>query len=133
MKKIYALLLAFGFALQSCVNNTDESPTEVIMPENVSYANEVQPIFNQSCGGSACHVGGSASGADLSSYSATMSSQGIQYANLVVAGDADASGLVDKIEPSPQSGSRMPLGAPALSNEEILIIRTWVDEGARDN
>lgn len=133
MRKAFPTILLFGLLIQTCVNNSDETPTDPVMPENVSYANEVQPIFNQSCGGSACHVGGIASGADLSTYSATMSSDGIQYGSLVVAGDADASALVDKIEPSPQFGSRMPLGGTPLGNEQILIIRTWIDEGAQNN
>ena len=62
-----------------------------------------------------------------------MSSVGNNYGdNVVVAGNADASGLVDKIEPNPQHGSRMPTNG-SLTNSEIQTIRTWINEGALNN
>ena len=62
-----------------------------------------------------------------------MNSVGNNYgSNLVVAGNADESGLVDKIEPNPDHGSRMPIGG-TLTNSEIQTIRTWINEGAKNN
>ena len=51
--------------------------------------------------------------------------------NVVVPGDPDASGLVDKIEPNPDHGSRMPQGGE-LSDAEIALIRQWISEGASE-
>ena len=48
-------------------------------------------------------------------------------------GDPDNSYLVQKIEGTASAGGRMPLGQPALSNEQIQAIRDWILDGAQDN
>ncbi len=94
----------------------------------VDYSTEIQPIFNSNCTG--CH--GGTSGLNLRSYSELMNSNGNQYGtNLVISGNPDASGLVDKIEPNPQFGNRMPSGGQ-LAQSEINLIRTWIAEGANE-
>lgn len=94
----------------------------------VDYQTEIQPIFNSNC--TSCH--GGLNGVTLSSYSAVMSSSGTNYGQIVVAGDADGSPLVQKILPSPPMGARMPQGGPYLSDEQINLIATWIDEGANE-
>ncbi|MFV1883809.1 MAG: c-type cytochrome [Balneola sp.] len=136
MKRSYhCVLFSLIIAGLACTTNTEdlvpdpddgggENP-----PVEVSYASSVQPIFNGSCTG--CH--GNSGNVNLSSYSALMNSVGANYGNtLVVSGDANASGLVDKIEPNPAHGSRMPIGG-ALSPTQIQTIRTWINQGAKNN
>lgn len=136
MKKLNLLSLLFLIiAGLACSENTENL---VVAPdddndnepsEEVSYANDVQPIFNNSCTG--CH--GTSGNVNLSSFSALMSSVGTNYGNNVVVPDnADASGLVDKIEPNPDHGARMPIGGTLTSNE-IQTIRAWINEGAKNN
>lgn len=116
MKKQILCLLAIVLGIQYSVN------------AQVDYESDIQPIFNASC--TSCH--GSNGGVNLTSYEQLMSSTGTNYGNdLVVAGDPDASGLVDKIEPNPQFGSRMPQGG-SLTDEQITLIRTWISEGANE-
>lgn len=92
----------------------------------------VGQIFQTSC--TPCHISQTTNGVRLNSYSNVMNSVGTQYAmNVVIAGDADGSPLVDKIEPSPQFGVRMPEGGPYLSNERIAQIRQWIADGAENN
>ena len=94
----------------------------------------MQQIFEASCGGGSCHIETSTNGVRLNSYSNVINSQGAQYGELVVQpGDADGSPLVDKIEPNPQFGTRMPQTGDFLSDERIDQIRTWINEGAQDN
>lgn len=103
-------------------------------PTVVSYSTQVQPIFAASCGGSGCHVGGSASGVNLASWSATMASNGSQYGGpSVVAGGAASSPLIDKLGVSPRFGSRMPLGRAALSSSQVQTITSWINDGAPNN
>ena len=100
--------------------------TSTALFAQVDYATQIQPIFNANC--TSCH--GSSGGVNLSSFEALMGSTGNFYgSSLVVAGDPDASGLVDKIEPNPQNGSRMPQGG-SLQQSEIDLIRQWITEGA---
>ncbi|MAL16946.1 MAG: hypothetical protein CL670_07815 [Balneola sp.] len=94
----------------------------------VDYDDDIQPIFNSRC--TSCH--GGQSGVTLTSYNATMESIGTQYDKLIVIpGQPDASPLVDKIEPNPEFGVRMPQGG-ALSADQISLIRQWISEGANE-
>lgn len=132
-----AVLLFIMIIGLSCTNNTENLvsvPDEAEEPndeqsEQVSFSSDVQPIFSGSC--TSCH--GNSGNVNLSSYSALMNSVGSNYGNtVVVPGDADASGLVDKIEPNPAHGTRMPIGG-TLSSTQIQTIRAWINEGAQNN
>lgn len=116
--------------VSSCSDET--APTGPV--EDVSYNSAIQPIFNDTCGGAGCHVGASQSGVNLSSYNQVMNSVGQQYGREIVEpGQPDESPLVDKIEPDPEFGDRMPFGRSPLSDRQIEEIRTWIEEGALDN
>lgn len=103
-------------------------------PAEPTFTN-VQEIFNNSCGGSNCHLNSARSGVQLNNYENVMNSEGVQYGELVVQpNDADGSPLVDKIESdNPQEGERMPQGGPYLSNDEIDLIKEWINNGAENN
>ncbi len=102
-------------------------------PAEPTFSNVLE-IFNNNCGDSNCHIGGRTNGVQLDSYENVTDSEGNQYGELVVqANDAEGSPLVDKIEPSPDQGERMPVGGPYLSDDEISLIRDWIDEGAQNN
>lgn len=106
-------------------DNTGEIPTEP-----VSFSADIQPIFNASC--TNCH--GNNGGVNLTSYQSLMSSTGNFYGNnVVVPGNAEASGLIDKLEPNPQNGNRMPPPNGAISGDNINKIRAWINEGALNN
>jgi mono/diheme cytochrome c family protein len=126
MKKFFLPILIFS--LTGCLNNVEDVAGEVQI--EVSFSNDVQPIFiAKGCIG--CHSSG---GFNMSSYESLINSNGIQYGNnIIVVGDADASGLVDKIEPNPQEGRRMPNDGNFLSGNEIQTIRAWINEGALNN
>jgi len=100
----------------------------------IRFSTDVLPVFAASCGGSGCHIGASASGVNLASWSATMASQGVQYSGpTVIAGNSSASPLVDKLASSPRFGSRMPLGRAPLSSASIQAIADWIDAVAPNN
>lgn len=118
-------------------------------PPTLSYAGNIQPIYNRSCATStACHIGPtSGGGLQLQqgvSHGATVNQPSTQQPReiLVLPGDPDASYLVRKIENAPGiSGLQMPQGCPGapapgavcLSADEISAIRTWIMECAPDN
>jgi hypothetical protein len=96
-----------------------------------TFAN-VGQIFQTSC--TPCHISQTTNGVRLNTYSNVMNSVGTQYGtNVVNPGDANGSPLVDKLEPSPQFGVRMPEGGPYLSSERIAQIRQWIADGAENN
>ena len=88
----------------------------------VDYQTEIQPIFDNNCGG--CHLGNSSSGGlSLTSYENLMSS------GTVVPGDHQSSNLYDRIvRPESAQGDMPPAGS--LLQNEIDLIAAWIDEGA---
>ena len=102
-------------------------------PPEPTFAN-VQEIFNNSCGGSGCHINRTESGVRLDGYDNVMNSVGQQYGTEIVqANEPDNSPLVDKIEPDPQFGDRMPQGRSPLTDDQIQLIRDWINQGAQNN
>ena len=92
----------------------------------------VSQIFQSHC--APCHTSQATNGVQLNTYNNVMGSEGAQYGNnVVIPENADDSPLVDKIEPNPQHGVRMPQGGPYLSNDRIDQIKEWINDGAEDN
>lgn len=112
----------------------EEAPT----PATTLTELQVQ-IFTPTCATSGCHSGGSpAQGMNLSAgqtFANTVNVPSAQNGNLdrIEPNDADNSYLVQKVEGTAAGGGRMPLGQPALSNDQIQAIRSWIEEGAQDN
>jgi len=130
---IITILLFLSTACKSdkIVNVPSEEPPPT---EPVSYSNQIQPIFNNSCGGGPCHISGVTSGVNLSNYQNTTNSIGSAYGTLIVfPGDAENSPIIDKLEDNPEFGRQMPLTGGKLTNEEVSLIRTWINQGALDN
>lgn len=128
-------LLITSLTLNSCISNIEDVTSgNPIDPNEISYSEDIQPIFNSTCGGSGCHIDRSTSGVNLTSYNTVMNSVGSQYgSNIVLPGEPNESPIVDKIEPNPENGNRMPSGGPYLTADEINKIKAWIEGGAEDN
>lgn len=100
----------------------------------VSYSADVAPLLEKYC--QACHMPGQlgyqASGFDLQGYDSLM--KGTKYGPVVLPGDPLTSALVMLIEGRADQSIKMPhAGAPQMSQQEIEIIRRWVEQGAKNN
>ena len=96
-----------------------------------------QSVFNTNCALSGCHAGPNAQqGLNLSEGSSRASLVNVQSTERpdllrVKPGSASESYLVMKIEgASGIVGERMPLGRSPLSQEQISLVREWIDSGA---
>lgn len=104
----------------------------------VSFAANIQPIFNSRCAVAGCHAAPSPkAGMDLSaglSYANTVNvtSTGYAPAVRVVPGDTGASVLFNKITNTGVYGGGMPPGGPITASQTALI-QTWILEGAKNN
>lgn len=100
----------------------------------VNFSTQIQPIFSGQC--VSCHSGSSApQGLRLDSANSfanivNVPSKEVPSLKRVKPGDPDNSYLVQKVEGTAAVGSRMPLGRPALSADNIALIRRWISEGA---
>jgi uncharacterized membrane protein len=100
----------------------------------VSYQKDVVPVLDKHC--KACHVPGQpgyvVSGFELGSYETLM--KGTQFGPVVLPGDPLTSVLVMLIEGRVDPSLKMPHGgASTPTQDEILTIRRWVEQGAKNN
>jgi hypothetical protein len=107
---------------------------------SISYANNIQPIYDISCAVAGCHLGAApAFGLNLAagvSYDATVEVKSLERPKLLLVepGNPDDSYLVQKIEGAQGiAGGMMPANMPPLSLDEMTAIRQWVVECAPDN
>ena len=100
--------------------------------ENISFATDVQPIFDQNC--TSCHP--NSGNLDLtagSSYNQLVNINASGYSGKrVVPGEPENSILYKKIDGSGAYGSNMPIGSN-LSAEQVNTIKQWITEGAQNN
>ena len=114
-----------------------------IEPGEVSFSQQVQPILTDRCAFSGCHASTSPavsqSLAEGLAYASTVSvpSQELPSMHRVEPGDPDQSYLVHKIQGTHLdvggSGLRMPRGQEPLSDDQVRLIRAWIEQGARNN
>jgi hypothetical protein len=92
----------------------------------IDYTREVHGVLAAKC--LVCHSQEKRSGGlSLATYEDVLN--GGRSGAAVKPGNSGGSLLVERITGS--GGARMPLGGPALSAEEIGILTTWIDQGAR--
>lgn len=140
---VRALLMVGLGPLTGCLSapgNSDAcpAPEPTSIASTVRYSTDVRPLLSQKgCLSAGCHGGFiQSSSFDLRSYGSTfIPGQEASVFGIcpVVPGDPDSSYIIEKLGASPRSGRTMPLQGTALSNEEIDLIRTWIQEGAQDN
>jgi hypothetical protein len=133
MKKWFfkrGFLIALIFGAASCKNTVSgpNGQTTIVFPSsNVSYIKYIQPLFNIDCNYSGCHDSGTkAGGLDLTDYNSAMSVPGV-----IVPGNSKSSILVQRI--TGQLPIMPPPPLPTLTPNQIQGIKTWIDEGAKDN
>jgi hypothetical protein len=113
-----------------CKNVDTDPETEV------SFTDEVLPMLQMRCG---CHdPKGGGSAIDTTSFAIGSRREVLRGGakssdKIVVANDACGSILVQKCSDAPPFGSRMPIGGPYYTSEELSVVRDWIIEGAHDN
>lgn len=100
----------------------------------VSFSQDIKPVLDQHC--LECHqVDGSgtlASGFDMSSYDGLM--KGTTFGPMVIAGDPEGSNLLVLVEGRADPSISMPHGQrDPVSKQDIQAIRSWIEQGAKNN
>ena len=101
--------------------------------KQISFKADVQPIIKQYC--LECHGSGGqgtlASGLDMTTYESLM--KGTRYGSIVKPGDSLSSVLNMLVEGRANPAIKMPHGKETLPKEKVAALRTWVDQGAKNN
>lgn len=94
---------------------------------NISFNQDIRPILNKSCTG--CHGGVSKQAKVSFIYREEALGRGHSGRLTIVPGNPDASELIARVEAT-DPNVRMPYKAPALKQEEIQLLRDWIEQGA---
>jgi len=101
--------------------------------QKTSFAEDVMPIFRGRC--VSCHAPGGEgyekSGLDLTTYQGVM--KGTKNGPMVIPGDAQSSNLMWLLDWRASPELRMPHGSKKLSTCDRDAIRSWINEGAKNN
>jgi hypothetical protein len=127
MKKIIQYLMVLTVSLMATSCYYDEMPPEAVtpIPDNLSYANDVQPLWNESCIG--CHKPG-ATAPDLTaanSYSALTTNN-----KYVIPGSAATSKLHKSLV---GDGAAIMPTSGQWSDSKIALVDKWINDGALNN
>ncbi len=103
------------------------------LADTASFKTEVLPILNKYC--AECHVPGGdgyeKTGLDTSSYEGVM--KGTKHGPIVIPGDSFSSNLSVVVEGRAVPELKMPHSRKGLSRWERLMIRRWINRGAKNN
>jgi mono/diheme cytochrome c family protein len=110
--------------------NAKESMPQLKLPtgkETISFSKDIAPVLTANCNG--CHFEARRNEGDLNLNSFASLLKGGRSGTMIEPGKASESLLVKKLRG--MAGQRMPAGGrPALSEETIASIETWINEGA---
>jgi len=118
----FTVLLLLSIALFSCKSEKIEPVTQ--LPENISFQNDLIPLFNQSCNTTGCHNTGGIP-PDLSAGNAYTSITG---SNMIDLNNPENSKLYIRMI---DTQSPMPLtGVMPYESRQVL---SWIIDGAQNN
>jgi len=126
VRKISFIVLSLGaLALAGC---SDESETR-----QISYKQDVMPILAARC--LECHVPGAkgekASGFMMNTYESLM--KGTKHGPVIVPGNSLVSVFNQVVEGRVDKSIAMPHGGAQIPAEEVMVLKAWVDQGAKNN
>ncbi|MGD2138482.1 MAG: hypothetical protein PVF08_09510 [Gammaproteobacteria bacterium] len=112
---------------------SETDPADHALVQEVTYQDDVAPILHAHC--AECHVAGQqgakATGFLVDSYASVMN--GSLFGPVIDPGSARTSSLYILLTGGEHLTVNMPHGKDPISDEEIEIIRVWIDSGAVDN
>src|SRR3972149_2944758 len=132
--RIYALSFTTLLIISGCSDMGTEAPTTSSQPPppsptpEVSYLQQVRPIL-QRHGCISCH--GGSGGLFVETQAQIL--QGGLHGPAVKPGKADSSLIIQKLSTVLPFGDRMPQGGPYLPDSTIQVIRSWINQGAKNN
>lgn len=131
------LLVAGLAALVAGCSETPVGPSEIPGPNDpIVYSKHIAPIFASSCATAGCHAGSSPrNGLSLETWDKVM--EGSDFGAVVVPYMGRKSHVLQHINTdtllAPVATPRMPFNGTPLSRAQVLLIKRWIDEGAKND
>src|SRR5438093_3448787 len=99
-------------------------------PAKVSYYRDIRPILQANCQG--CHQPAKSKGGYVMTEFKRLLAGGDNEGAAIVPGNTEKSAILKMI--TPQDGEvRMPKGKTPLMENEVALIRSWIQQGAQDD
>jgi len=140
VRRVIAASVIFTLCMAGCNDNLllftpDHVNDPAAIPE-IHFTQHVEPIFAGNCLAAGCHNPvDAAANLRLDNWSHIF--EGAKSGAVVVSGNAFMSHLLQVVNSdtllSPVAYPQMPLGQTALSSAEILLLKRWIDEGAKND
>lgn len=134
----FSFVILIGLALFGGCGEDPAGPPPVVIPadgEAILYSKHIQPIFENSCAGADCHIGGEGGGLALDNWDRL--TEGSDFGAVVLPFSAAHSHMFQHINTDSTLGPirtpRMPLSRDPLPIEQIGTIMRWIDEGAKND
>ena len=135
MTKLSTIALAAVFGLAFAASAQDAAPAATLPPAStktgVTFDTDIKPIFTASC--MPCHDGTKKprGGVALDTLEGVL--KGGTDGKIVTVGDSTKSSLVNAVAHIGDPDSFMPKGKTAkkLTDDQIGLIRAWIDQGAK--
>jgi hypothetical protein len=131
-----ALAATFSFAVAASAQNAAPAAATATLPPvstktGVTFATDIKPIFDAAC--VKCHDGTKKPRAGLALDTLAGTLQGSRDGSVVKVGDSAHSDLVLSVAHVGDPDGFMPKGkgAQKLTDEQIGLIRAWIDQGAK--
>lgn len=133
-RNLIVILIALIAGISSCkhepiIPDFGETESPVCDSDTIYFVNDILPLINANCAQSGCHDAETAEdGIVLATYEDLMNS------DVVEPGDAEDSDLYEAITENDLEDIMPPPSTMInLTEEQIFTIRTWIDQGARNN
>jgi uncharacterized membrane protein len=129
MKSLFSVV--FIAAIVFTFNATSQEKKNTKKPA-ISFSNDVFPIIKKRC--LPCHAADSENPSEFFMETLPDIVKGGKHGKPIIPKDGDASILIQKIKLNPPFGEQMPLmSKKKLTDEEVDLFKTWIDQGARKN
>jgi len=126
----FALALAVGFIFPAQSNAIEKSAAAEAASRKVSYYHDIRPLLQANCQG--CHQPAKSKGGYVMTDFKKLLAGGDSTNAAIVPKHPEESALLKMV--TPQDGEvRMPKGKPPLGDDEVALLRTWIQQGAEDD
>lgn len=100
--------------------------------QSISYAKDVYPLVKAKC--LKCHEKDDENPNNFAMDNVALIRSSGKSKDMVIPGDGANSYLVIKLLPKPPKGAQMPIfSKKKLTEDEVELIKKWIDQGAKDN
>lgn len=129
----WSVLGTLAAILPGCKDDAPVSaPIDYNNITNIVYSGHVQPLLSATCATSGCHDATTrAAGLALVSWNEVI--KGSRYGEVILPFQAQRSLLTKLFDGTPLRKAHPSLGGRTLTNDELVFLERWVNEGAKDD